>query len=278
MRLKDFAHESVRRLRFSIEDRLDSRWNNDPLVGAPSASAEEFHALRREAEAHDYPDVDAVEREVGFAIDPAWLSELGFHTQVVKKRSALTYPAHGRLLYAILRRHIADSAERFFTVVETGTARGYSALCIAKALVDSGKDGRIVTIDVLPHLVPIYWNCIDDLDGRKTRAELLAPWSDLLDRIVFLQGDTLRQLPRVGVGRVNFAFLDAQHTRHAVMQEFAFVAPLQRAGDMVFFDDVTPGQFPGVVDAVAEIEARGEYRLRRLTAARSRSYAWGPRV
>lgn len=266
----------MRRILYSIEDRLDQgAWR---MPKSPKGTAEEYCALLAKAELVNYPEVDEIEQESGFAIDGKWLSNLALHTQVVKKKSVLTYPAHGRLLYAILRRHIEDSAEHFFTVMETGTARGYSALCMGKAIADSGKGGRIITIDVLPHQTKMYWNCIDDLEGRKTRAELLSPWSDLLNLITFVQGDTLRQLPRIGVSRVNFAFLDAQHTQAAVEHEFSIVEPLQQRGDVVFFDDVTPDQFPGVVQAVEQIERRGNYRLRRLKAAERRSFAWGSKA
>jgi predicted O-methyltransferase YrrM len=266
----------MRQILYTIEDRLDHlAWR---MPKSPTGTAEQFYSLRAQAEQVQYPEVDEVEREADFAIDPSWLSHLALHTQVVQKKSVLTYPAHGRLLYAILRRHIEGSPEKFFTVLETGTARGYSALCMAKAIADSGKDGRIITIDVLPHRTKTYWNCIDDLDGPKTRAELLAPWPDLLNLITFIQGDTLRQLPRIGVSRVNFAFLDAQHTKSAVEHEFSVVEPLQMSGDMMFFDDVTPLQFPGVVDAVNEIERTGKYKLKRLKAEERRSFAWGEKI
>ena len=40
--------------------------------------------------------------------------------------------------------------EKIF-ILETGTARGFSAICMAKALEDNNKDGLILTYDVLPH-------------------------------------------------------------------------------------------------------------------------------
>jgi predicted O-methyltransferase YrrM len=129
-------------------------------------------------------------------------------------------------------------------------------------------------IDRLPHLTPIYWNCIDDLDRRKTRRELLAPWSDLTSLITFIEGDTLHQLGKIGLGRVNFAYLDAQHTKDDVLHEFNRIVPLQQPGDVVFFDDVTPEQFPGVVAAVDRIES-GDYDMRHVGAGRG--FAWAVR-
>jgi predicted O-methyltransferase YrrM len=82
-----------------------------------------------------------------------WLDELGLHTQITIKTSALAYP-HGRVLYSLLRRRLADKPEPFTTVVETGTARGFSTICLAKAMADAGAAGHVITLDVLPPSTP----------------------------------------------------------------------------------------------------------------------------
>ncbi len=268
------GHQAYRQLRFGLNDRLDARWNKDPLGNAPSGTQEEFRALAKEAAARVFPEIDALEDETGFAIDRPWLDDLAAHTQIVRKKSTLGY-AHGRLLYSLLRRYVARENPRYVSILETGTARGFSALCMARALDDAGVAGHIVTIDRLPHLTPIYWNCIDDLEGRKTRRELLSPWGRLLDRIIFVQGDTLDQIGKIGMNRVNFAYLDAQHLEADVRHEFAAVAQMQEHGDMAVFDDVTPEQFPGVVAAVEAIARRPDYAVHRIAAARG--FAWATR-
>ena len=271
------AYEVLYGARAWLGKRLDARWENDPFGSSIRASREEYLQLFSEAKSQAYPEVDATEKEMGFYLNREWLDDLALHTQIVKKKETkLAYP-HGRLLYSILRREIADRGLDHVTVLETGTARGFSALCMAKALSDSGVSGAIVTIDVLPHLKPQIWNCIDDHEGRKTRADLLSPWSSLTRSVLFLQGDTLRLVERVGLPRINFAFLDAQHTRKSVLAEFNAVASRQLSGDIVFFDDVTPDLFPGVVDAVNEIELRGDYAVRRLSISAQRAYAWATR-
>ncbi|MBZ9920097.1 MULTISPECIES: class I SAM-dependent methyltransferase [unclassified Mesorhizobium] len=274
--MRDFVG-AARRLAFNrLSAAIDRRWNVDPLGSAPRASKKEYLRLFEATRRVSFAEIDRLEAETGFAVDRDWLDELALHTQITIKTSALAYP-HGRVLYSLLRRQLADSPRPFTTVVETGTARGFSAICMAKALADAGACGHVVTLDVLPHHHRFYWNCIDDHDGRKSRAELLRPWQPLADRIIFLQGDSLLQLPRVGVNRIHFAFIDAQHTRKNVLAEHRCVSGVQREGDMVVFDDVTPGSFDGVVEAVAEIERQGRYEVRRLNASKQRTYAWGIR-
>lgn len=248
-----------------------------PFGTRPHATRDEYLRLFEAARTETFPVIDDCERKFGFAIDRTWLDEVALHTQIVIKKSPLNYQ-HGRLLYSALRGCIADNALDFVTIVETGTARGFSALTMSKAIDDAGIDGRIITIDVLPHLKRMIWNCIDDHDGPKSRAEILAPWSRLARRIFFMEGDTLSTLPRFGLDRVHFAFLDAEHEERNVLAEFGEVRARQTRGDMVLFDDVTPALFPGVVAAVDRIEEDGEYEVERLRASETRAYAWATRT
>lgn len=248
-----------------------SPWRDFPFGREQRAARDEYLAIFESARAKSYPAVDAFEEGRGFAIDKVWMDQLALITQVVIKESAINYQ-HGRVLYAEMRRYL-ETHEVSPTVIETGTARGFSSLCLARAIRDAGRRGRILTFDVLPHDVPMYWNCIRDCDGIASRRELLADYRDLLGDIVFIEGDTMAQLDHVSTGRVHFAYLDAQHTYENVMHEAAYVMDRQEAGDVIVFDDVTESQFPGVVEAVREIEGSGGYRAERLESEAARSYA-----
>lgn len=243
----------------------------DPLAAAPQASREEYLRLWNEARTKGSAAIDAYESESGAAIDREWLDRLALLTQIVIKRSELTYQ-HGRLLYAtvsaLARRH--DT----LNIIETGTARGFSALCMAKALSDAGKAGKILTFDILPHDVPMYWNCIADHErGRLSRRQLLADYAPLLERyVVFHQGDTRLELPKVSVPRVHLAFLDGVHTYEYVTAEVESFRDKQQPGGVIFFDDYTPGHFDGVVKATDEVCARHGYEKRIVHAGDDRAY------
>lgn len=270
--MKRRIYDAWRSLRGLMQTGGKLRRPANPLVSAPSGTEQEFLALAHDAAAQRFPEADAFEQERGYAIDREWLDRLALHTQIVKKKSKLNYP-HGRLLYSAMRAFLERSGAETINVVETGTARGFSALCMAKALEDAGRDGRIVTIDLLPHHHAIYWNCIDDLEGRKTRSQLLAPWQKLLHRIIFVEGDTQDQLKRLGFERIHFAYLDAAHSKADVLSEYALVSARQKAGDVIFFDDVTPEQFPGVVEAVDDIARSRTYDVQRIRLGRGYAIA-----
>ena len=219
------------------------------------ATKEEYFAIWKKAKQVSYPNIDENESRSKYRIDQYWLHELALHTQVVIKESEICYQ-HGRLLYATLSDYVCRNGFTSINILETGTARGFSSLCFAKALKDQNQEGRIVTIDPLPHHVKMYWNCIDDLDGVKTRRELISNYSDLTSRyIIFLEGTSKNLLERLELSRIHFAFLDGAHDYEDVKLEIGYVVPRQKKGDIIFFDDFQETFFPGIVKAVKELDA-----------------------
>jgi len=246
------------------------------------AGSEQYLALFEEARSFEFPETRAIEDATGFRLEDDWLEKLALSTQVVVKQSELNWQ-HGRLLYSHLSQMIEKRRGEGFDnepimVLETGTARGYSSLCLARALIDSTCMGTVVTIDALPHHKEMYWNCIEDVSGKQSRRQLLARWESELARIVFVEGTSRGALSKLGLSRVHFAFLDAQHTYREVLEEFRYVRERQNRGDVVFFDDVTRGKFDGVVQAVEEIEKEGLYAITYMGHPTERGYALGVRL
>ena len=260
----------------------NSQWYNSPFGKNILTSKNQYKSLAAEVRTKNYPEVDSYESASGYAIDQEWLHELALHTQVVYKKSELCYQ-HGRVLYTTLSKYLDDNPSQnvcdSINIWETGTARGFSALCMAKSLADQGRPGTIITFDVLPQTTRMYWNCIDDHDGPKTRAELLEPWKELLEMyIIFHQGDTRLEMPKVQVERIHFAFLDGAHTFEDVLFEFSQIRDSQRSGDIVVYDDYTPGQFPGIVKAVDHICKKYQYHRTNLNAHDGRGYVVAQKV
>ena len=244
-------------------------------IKKPMASKSEYLNLHEDCKKQSYNDINNIEKEIGFAIDKNYFEKLALHTQVCIKKSKLNYQ-HGRILYSYLRKYIDDNfiaSGQSVNILETGTARGFSSICMSKAILDSGKRGNILTCDILPNNKKIYWNCIDDLKGKKTRNELLSPWGEELNLITFLQGETIKILPSIDKSRIHFAFLDAQHKYDEVKFEFDYVSKKQLKGDYIIFDDVTENIFPGVVKVVKEIEKDNEYQVNYISVSDQRGYA-----
>lgn len=271
-KLNHVSNMIARRLQKGADRWAAAYWHDNPFCTVPKADEATYRSLWEKAKSENYPEIDAFEKEAGYAIDQAWYHDLALHTQVVIKTSPICYH-HGRVLYAALRRYLAASGETSVNIVETGTARGFSSTVMARAVADAGVDGRIVTMDLLPHNRKMYWNCIDDLQGMKTRRELLAPWSGLADRhIIFLEGDSRVMMNKFKMGRVHFAFLDGAHAFKDVMAEIELVAPYQQAGDIIVFDDYSPTIFPGLVKAVDEGCRKYEYSMNVIRSNGDRAY------
>lgn len=268
--VKQFFARQIGLKSLSAIDRL----GDTPLCDGPKTDHDGYMGLFEEVRLKVFQKIDEFEEKIGSEISRDWLENLALHTQIVVKKSELNYQ-HGRIVYATLRYRcqILSSTSNAITIFETGTARGFSALCMAKALHDEKKEGQIITVDILPHDQAMYWNCIDDLAGKKTRRELLEPWNELLRFISFYQSDTKTALARLGLYRIHFAFLDASHTFEDVIREFDFVSARQKPGDIIVFDDVTPNTFPGVVAAVENINKSHLYSVEYLEADDVRRYA-----
>lgn len=249
------------------------RWYSYPFGRSPVTTPDKYEELWNESKAIKYPEVERFEENKEIAIDNIWFEELALQTQVVVKDSKLCYQ-HGKLLYSELHSFLTKNGHEDINILETGTARGFSSLCMAKALLDAGVHGKIFTFDVLPHDTKMYWNCISDREGPKTRGELLKNYSQLMERyLVYIQGDTTIELQKFSVPRVHFAFLDGQHTYEQVLGEFEFLKGRQKAGDIVFFDDYSPNMFPGVVKAVDEICLSEGYDKKTIALSDQRGYA-----
>lgn len=234
------------------------------------ASKEQYLNLFDTERVSVYPEIDILEKEIGYSINKDWLDNLALHTQVVIKKSKINYQ-HGRILYSYLRKYLYNNNN--IAILETGTSRGFSSLCMAKAINDSKKEGKIFTIDIIPNDLPMIWNCIDDHEKKKTRVELLKPWIHLLPYISFLHGKSRKVLDNLKLERVNFAFLDAMHKWRDLEMEFQYVEKRQVKNDLIIFDDVTKGQFDEVVKYIKYISSLNKYSVQYLQSNSERGYA-----
>ncbi len=268
-----FSNKVARKAQKAADIWAMDYWHDFPFGRAPRASKERYTELWEEAKAQEYPEIDAYEKQSGHKVDTKWLNDLALHTQIVIKDSNLCYQ-HGRVLYSALSKYLENTkADQSVTILETGTARGFSATVMAKALKTAKRFGKIITFDLLPHTTKMYWNCIDDFEGPKTRQELLSPWKGLADQhIIFIENDSRIGLSRTALGRVNFAFLDGAHTFDDVMMEFGTVVNAQEPSDVIVFDDYNEDLFPGIVKAVDEGCVKWGYDKQVLRSRDARAY------
>jgi hypothetical protein len=221
--------------------------------------------------AHRYKAMDALEERYGYAIDKDWLDAAARVMACPIKRNAPNWQ-HGRLVYALARHRIAQGGE--FVFFETGSAKGFSAACMALAVQLSGHNRLfdIWSVDVIDPCSNEPRNSV--LDGQVHRGI----WDycerfigvEMLPHVHFVQdGDTAHIGFLSRTDRIGFAFVDGDHSYEGVARDIVTIIARQQAGDIILFDDV---QLPRVWSAVNDLASLG-YSLEQVRLTPSRSYA-----
>ena len=213
----------------------------------------------------EYPVIDAFVESCGYRVDLMGRLEPAARVLACPVKKNPPNWQHGRVLYAAARQYFATS-ENLVTVLDVGTAKGFSALCLQWALNDSGKFGQVVSLDVIDPNGTERRNTVAELDGPVTLAQILAPWPEA-KAIAFMKSTGIDWLRR-GSSRVHVAFVDGKHTGAVVAEETKLLASRQSAGDLVIFDDA---QIPGVALAI-EQASKHLYDLQHLQAKPERAY------
>lgn len=230
---------------------------------ATGPTVDTYRAAFERESAVVYPVVDALESRVGYALAPERYLQAA---RVLACPVKLNPPnwQHGRVVYAMYRSYLA-SAHGPVTLLDIGTAKGFSALCALWALQDAGISGRVISLDVIDAKGTDRRNTVAECDGPKTLAQILEPWPES-DVIEFKQSTGQKWLTG-HTALVHCAFVDGKHTFEAVSWEAALLAERQQSGDLVIFDDVQIGP---VAKAVRELTA---YSVAYLDVLPNRRYA-----
>ena len=219
---------------------------------------EYFKKLHSESINLSTDSVDKYIRKSQCEIDKVFFDEITLITQTTIKKSKLQF-LHGKLLYTAVMNLVKNNNVNYYNILEIGTARGFSSLCMAKALHRSKVSGKIITIDPLPHNHKMYWGVISDQKGKLTRRNLLNKYDNLLDYIFFLQAESPYDLDKVGLNRINFCFIDGVHNYFNAINEAKYVEKFQKKGDQIFFDDYNNILFKDLVIAINEFCEKFNY-------------------
>jgi predicted O-methyltransferase YrrM len=235
----------------------------------PTATRETFDRVFREEWGKRYKLIDDLETVVGYHLSEARLLDAARVLACPVKRNPPNWQ-HGRVLYALARHYLAEPCDQV-RILDIGTAKGFSALCLAWAIHDSGLRGTVVSCDVIDPAARVRRNTVAEVDGLRTLAETVRPWRDDLEIVSFVRATGVEVL-EANPERINFAFVDGKHSGHEVIKEGRLLAKRQQAGDLAVFDDV---HLPDVHQAVMGLE--GAYKLAHYNLLPQRAYAIGVR-
>ncbi len=217
---------------------------------------------------NNYPHVSYYEEHHGFAINKDKLENAARYLACPLKVNPPCWQ-HGRIIYTTLRSYFARQVSDDFTLLDVGTAKGFSALCALWALHGAQRAGIVSSVDVIDPEERTFRNTVLDTNGPKTLHEMLVSWPEA-SSIKFSQKTGVDWI-RDHTGRVHFAFLDGKHTEQVVRLELMLLTPRQERGDIVILDDV---QIPGVAKAMSLLTK--SYRFQTIVAIPGkRAYAVG---
>jgi predicted O-methyltransferase YrrM len=217
--------------------------------------------------AHEYPLVDAFEQRMGHRIALEKL-EAAARVLACPIKKHLPNWQHGRILYALARNYCTGQID--VNMLDIGTAKGFSALCLLWALRDADVIGTVTSVDVLDPQARVKRNTVAEVDGFKTLAEILAPWPEA-QAIKFKQRTGGEELSD-GRSRIHVCFIDGKHDAKTVAMEGYHLAQRQMVGDLAIFDDV---HLDEVWQAVKILKPK--YEIERLQILPHRAYAIGVR-
>jgi len=145
------------------------------------------------------------------------------------------YPAWGLMYYAVMAHMQVD---KYNTILEIGTNYGASTIILAQALIDSGRRGRVITIEKDGLAAAAAFDNFKD-----------AGVFDYTEQVICSSNDYwLSHYPTIDI-----AFIDGSHDCQDVVDDFDNILRHLNIGGLVIFDNTTMG---GVHDALKAIKVK----------------------
>ena len=159
----------------------------------------------------------------------------------------------GMLLYALIAKFQPK------TVLEIGTAEGYSTLCMAWAMSDFNINGKIFTVDPKSHHKIIERRIKINVNDEPVKMSLstadlwkkfaLPEWIEKIEVFTGYSGDILRTK---NFPKIDFCYIDGSHVYEAVKQDFFYILKLVSEKFNILFDDYVPNRNDGVTKIIDE--------------------------
>ena len=175
---------------------------------------------------------------------------------------------HGLLLYKLILQNLVRPYP--IVILDVGTARGFSAISMAKAMMDANIPGRIFTIDIIGHDESLDWHVgkqqpDEPLAGVEiARSEIWDRWyPEEADRISPVTGKSHEILESWNHGDIAFAFIDGDHRYHAVKADLELLDALMAEGGQIVLDDYHTGVSAARIPLPSRVANLTSYYLER---------------
>ena len=155
---------------------------------------------------------------------------------------------HGLLLYKLLTSKQSNCSRHPILSLDVGTARGFSAITMARAILDANIQGRIYTIDIIDQHEPRDWHVAkqqrdEPLAGVQiARSNIWRQWYEEEAKVISpITGRSSEVLKSWNHGDIAFAFIDGDHRYHVVKADLEMLDTLMAEGGQIVLDDYHTG-------------------------------------
>ena len=149
---------------------------------------------------------------------------------------------HGLLLYKLIMEGARSDGP--LVVLDVGTARGFSAITMARAMLDGELEGRVYSVDVIGHHEPLNWHgtkqeADEPLAGVEiSRSEIWGRWfAEESGLVTTINSRSMEVLKDWQQGQIDYAFLDGSHEYEDVRGELEALDSLMAEGGVIVVDD-----------------------------------------
>jgi hypothetical protein len=200
------------------------------------------------------------------------LDDFALNLQLSIGKKNINY-MHGHVIYAVARSILSAKNHDKLLYFETGTARGFSLVVASYAASISTSAFFGISLDILQHNKSHFWNCLQDITGKKTRRQLLSRYSKLIENCLFVSGLSKPILEKLDCSSIDLAFIDGAHDYSNVTNELEFIAARQSINSAIIVDDVLSHSFPGIQKALEQFLNHNCYEASYITLSTTRSMA-----
>ena len=138
-------------------------------------------------------------------------------------RATNIHTVHGHMASGHLQGRLLKMLVMMFrprTILEVGTFSGYSAICMAEGLKESGGEGSLITFEINDEMEDFTRKWIEG--------------SDVADLIDFRIGDAVKEAPKLGV-MFDMMFLDGD--KRTYVETYDALFPLLNKGGIILADN-----------------------------------------
>ena len=164
----------------------------------------------------------------------------------------------GMLLYGLIAKN------RPKTVLEIGTAEGFSALCMAWSMIENDIQGKIFTIDPKKHEEKfdrvIFTNDKRIIKEKLSTKDIWQKYAkkEWIDRIEVFSGFSHDVFMENVFPEVEFVYIDGSHVYEAVKSDFFSTLKIVSDKFQILFDDYIPNVSEGIKKVIDE-EVEGKF-------------------